>query len=87
MSDALPVTVGVPQDSILGPLLFIVYINDLPEIVKHCKVSIYADDTILYCFFSSTVILEDSLNADLTVVAEWLNMNKLRLNFEKTEKS
>ena len=85
MSDALPVTVGVPQGSILGPLLFIVYINDLPEIVKHCKVSIYTDDTILYCFSSSTVILEDSLNADLTVVAEWLNMNKLTLNFEKTK--
>ena len=85
MSDALPVTVGVAQGSILGPLLFIVYINDLPEIVKHCKVSIYADDTILYCFSSSTVILEDSLNADLTVVAEWLNMNKLTLNLEKTK--
>ena len=47
--------------------------------------SIYADDTILYCFSLSTVILEDSLNADLTIVVEWLNMNKLTLNFEKTK--
>ena len=46
MSDALPITVGIPQGSILGSLLFIVYINDLPEIVKNCQVSIYADDTI-----------------------------------------
>ena len=57
------------------------------ESVKECQKlsSRIADDTILYCFSSSTVILEDSLNADLTVIAEWLNMNKLMLNLEKTK--
>ena len=47
-SEELAITSGVPQGSILGPLLFIVYINDLPRCVKHCSVNMYADDTVLY---------------------------------------
>lgn len=83
VSDALPVTVGVPQGSILGPLLFTIYINDLSEIVKYCQVSMYADDTFLYCFSSSLGTIEDSLNVDLAVLTDWLNINKLTLNFAK----
>ncbi|XP_022810263.1 uncharacterized protein LOC111347263, partial [Stylophora pistillata] len=47
-SEELAITSGVPQGSILGPLLFIVYINDLPRCVKHCSVNMYADDIVLY---------------------------------------
>ena len=47
-SEELAVTSGVPQGSILGPLLFIIYINDLPRCVKHCSVNMYADDTLCY---------------------------------------
>ena len=47
-SEELAVTSGVPQGSILGPLLFIVYINDLPRRIKHCSVNMFADDTVLY---------------------------------------
>ena len=53
-SDAEPILYGVPQGSVLGPLLFIMYINDLPSVTKYCKVHLYADDTLLF-FESSSV--------------------------------
>ena len=48
---------GVPQGSVLGPLLFIMYINDLPTVTKYCKVHLYADDTLLFFESSSVQIL------------------------------
>ena len=54
LSDELPVTHGVPQGSILGPLLFVIYINDLPSVLNACQASLYADDTVIYCYGSSS---------------------------------
>ena len=72
--------------SILGPLLFLVYISDLPTAVNHCSVSLYADDTVLYCYSGSYVKdLENALNEDLSRIALWLNRNKLTVNIEKTK--
>ena len=48
LSDLLPVTHGVPQGSILGPLLFFIYKNDLPTVIKQSEVALYADDAVLY---------------------------------------
>ena len=76
---------GVPQGSILGPLLFLVYINDLPTAVNHCSVSLYDDDTVLYCYFSNIKDLENALNEDLSRIAPWLNRSKLTLNIAKTK--
>ena len=85
MSNELPVTHGVPQGSILGPLLFVIYINDLPSILECCCASLYVDDTVIYCYGSSSPELSDKLNRDLWAVAKWLNDHKLTLNLEKTK--
>ena len=85
LSDALPVTLGVPQGSILGPLLFLEYINDLPAVIEHSEVSLYDDDTVLYCFSKESHQLENKLNEDLYNVALWLKANKLTLNLSETK--
>ena len=83
ISFPLPVSVGVPQGSILGPLLFVVYVNDLPSLNLQSKVVLYADDTVLYYSSKYAKELEDKLNADLVVLSRWLYENLLTLNISK----
>lgn len=85
LSSELPVTHGVPQGSILGPLLFVIYINDLPSVLESCSASLYADDTVVYCYGSSSQELSEKLNRNLLTVAKWLNEHKLTLNLEKSK--
>ena len=77
--------VCVPQGSILEPLIFLFYVNDLPTVVNHCSVSLYADDTVFYCFSSNIKDLENALNEDMSRIALWPKQNKLILNIEKTK--
>ena len=84
-SSMMNIPIGVPQGSILGPLLFVLYMNDLPCCLKSCKVMLYADDTVLY--YSSRMVcdLETKLNEDLENITVWFNNNFLTLNAEKSK--
>ena len=53
---------GVPQGSILGPLLFILHVNDLPDAAVQCTVLMYADDTVLFCSANQAFVIEEKLN-------------------------
>ena len=78
------IEVGVPQGSCLGPLLFLVYINDLPQAIKASTVSMYADDTSL-CYQSRDINqLNEAMNSDLRHLELWLQGNRLSLNVAKT---
>ena len=96
LSNTVLMTTGVPEGSILGPLLFIIYMNDIREASENFKAILYADDTNLLsplCSFSTSTSLKDiqteqlseNINKELGNILEWLNTNKLSLNVKKTK--
>ena len=84
-STSRKVSVGVPQGSILGPLIFAIYINDLPKVLRNTTVTLFADDTALYCSSQSARELQTMLNQDLDRLAQWLYEHKLTLNVSKSK--
>ena len=85
LSDFSGITHGIPQGSILGPLLFIIYINDLPTCNIVSRPMMYADDTTLTASAKDPITLQTIMNQDLEKVQAWLRANKLTLNVKKTK--
>ena len=84
LSDKMQIVCGVPQGSILGPILFLLYINDIKNSSKILKFFLYADDTSTLLRSKSIQELESIYNKELSYVTDWLNANKLTLNVEKS---
>ena len=84
-SGSCEITCGVPQGSILGPLLFLLYINDLPKFQLVSNGRLFADDTNLTYADSDLNKITFVLNDDLKILQNWLDMNKLSLNVMKTK--
>ena len=85
MPSSLAIGYGVPQGSILGPILFVIYINDLPQSLLKSSIGMYADDTVIYFSDSSAEIIKQVLQIDRNNVEQWLASNRLVLNQSKTK--
>ena len=80
-SDPADLKCGVPQGSILGPLLFLLYIIDLPQAIYDCDVRLYADDTCISFKHNNVKTIEDKLNKDFNTLCDWFLDNKLSIHF------
>ena len=83
-SEFYEIKCGVPQGSILGPLLFILYVNDLQRALKQATSSLFADDTSIYYSHSDIKQLEATLNSELQSLDIWMKSNKLSVNISKS---
>ena len=78
------VSIGVPQGSILGPLLFSIYINDMPSIVLTSDMSMYADDIEMHCTGNDLATVEQNLQEDLHRIESWMISSRLKFNSKKS---
>ncbi|KMQ88324.1 rna-directed dna polymerase from mobile element jockey-like protein [Lasius niger] len=86
-SSLVPVRTGVPQGSVLGPLLFTLYLSDFRQVLKHCKYNYYADNLLVYLHGKPKDLVEviGKVNEDIEAILGWTQANGLILNSEKTK--
>ncbi len=77
LSDKLSVKTGVPQGSILGPLLFIIFINDLRLVATHSEIDMYADDSTVTSTAKTTEKINGHLNTDMEEITKWCVENRM----------
>ena len=85
MSKLKNINCEVPQRSCLGPLLFLIYLNDLPLALGSSHVNMYADDTSIYYSSKTISAINNLVKKDLQTLKSWLDENKLSLNVAKTQ--
>ena len=84
-SDWLPIQCGVPHGSVLGPLIFDIFINDINLFVKSASLCIYADDTTEYAQNENPALLQLAVNEDTANLSRWFQENFMRMNYTKTK--
>ena len=84
MSSTRAIRFGVPQGFICGPLLFVLYINVLPQCLENCSINMYADDTVMYFTNLCTSEIARVVQDDLNRVVQWMESSRLILNQSKT---
>ena len=86
-SDLLDTSCGVPQGSVLGPMLFLLFINDLKSSIQYSGYKLYADDTVLYskCTLDQDATLQTNIQSDLDNVYRWCKENAIMMNIKKTK--
>jgi hypothetical protein len=84
LSDKAEISIGVPQGSVLGPILFLLFSNDLPNSVHSGSCNMFADDTILYVNAESEIDVENKLQKCVNEASKWFNENNLLLNAQKS---
>ena len=83
-SDMGKINCGVPQGSILGPLLFLLYVNDMHNACRSSFIMLFADDTNIFVSGKSILEIEQTINVELKALSIWFKLNKLTLNIKKT---